>query len=139
MAVVLFVLVLLFEYSDQIKNSFTKFHRTKTDKLVEARNLTKIFYKPRKYIPNYLATFCCCPCYPESCLRIFKKRIEANKNISISIKESDSCAIVGLNGAGKTTLFDMLTYKTSPNKGEIKIDGMPIQEYLICSKILLGL
>ena len=38
-------------------------------------------------------------------------------------------AVVGENGAGKTTFVKLLTRLYDPTEGEIRMDGIPIQEY----------
>ncbi len=49
------------------------------------------------------------------------------KNISFSIKQGESVAIVGHTGAGKTTIINLLSRFYDVQQGEILIDGINIQ------------
>lgn len=48
------------------------------------------------------------------------------KNISFSIKQGETVAIVGATGAGKTSIINILTRFYDINKGEILLDGINI-------------
>ena len=55
-------------------------------------------------------------------------------NVSFSIGEGKTLAIVGLNGAGKSTIINLLLRFYSPDTGEIRLNGIniemiPIEEY----------
>jgi ABC-type multidrug transport system fused ATPase/permease subunit len=52
------------------------------------------------------------------------------KNISFSIKQGESVAIVGHTGAGKTTIINLLSRFYDIQQGEILIDGINIQHVL---------
>lgn len=49
------------------------------------------------------------------------------ENLSISIKRGEKIALVGESGSGKTTIAKLLLNFYSPERGEIKINGKPIQ------------
>ena len=49
-------------------------------------------------------------------------------NISLSIREGELCGIIGPNGCGKTTLIRLLSRMTSPDRGEITLDGSPYSD-----------
>lgn len=51
------------------------------------------------------------------------------KNISFKIRSGEKVALVGLNGSGKTTLIMLLCRLYTPTSGEIKINGLNINEY----------
>lgn len=51
------------------------------------------------------------------------------KNLSFNVKKGDKIAIVGETGAGKTTIVKLLMRFYDIGKGEIKIDGVNIEEY----------
>ncbi len=51
------------------------------------------------------------------------------KDLSFSIKKGEVVAIVGATGAGKSTLVQLLPRLYEVQKGEIRIDGIPIQKY----------
>ncbi|MEV5112741.1 ABC transporter ATP-binding protein [Peribacillus frigoritolerans] len=50
----------------------------------------------------------------------------ALKNISIQIPSNRMTAIVGRSGAGKSTLIDILMGLNHPNRGEVRIDNVPL-------------
>jgi ATP-binding cassette subfamily B protein len=48
------------------------------------------------------------------------------KNLSFTVAPGQTVAIVGYTGAGKTTLGALLARLWDPQKGEIRIDGIPV-------------
>lgn len=73
-------------------------------------------------------------------LKPFKEKIEYDnvsfayeselvlKNIHLSIEKGKTIALVGPSGGGKTTLADLLPRFYDPVQGEIRIDGIPIDQ-----------
>ena len=53
----------------------------------------------------------------------------ALRDVNLTLKPGARLAVVGENGAGKTTFVKLLTRLYDPTKGEIRMDGIPIQEY----------
>lgn len=51
------------------------------------------------------------------------------KDFSYKFKTGDIIAIVGLNGSGKSTLLKLLLRLYEPTKGEIKLNGVNINQY----------
>lgn len=51
------------------------------------------------------------------------------KDLSLKFKGSDRICIVGENGSGKTTFIKLLTRLYFPDKGEILLNGININEY----------
>jgi len=51
------------------------------------------------------------------------KQVPSLRNVSFSIDEGESLALVGPSGAGKTSLVDVLLGVVSPNTGKISISG----------------
>ncbi len=51
------------------------------------------------------------------------------RDISFTLKTSETVVLVGLNGAGKTTLIKLLTRLYDPTEGQILLDGRPISDY----------
>lgn len=47
----------------------------------------------------------------------------ALQNVSFDVKEGESLGIIGHNGAGKSTVLKLLSNITTPNQGEITING----------------
>jgi len=52
----------------------------------------------------------------------------AVKNVSLSIKNGETIAIVGENGAGKSTLVRLLTGIYRPSEGSVKVGGLETSE-----------
>ncbi|UCZ51624.1 ABC transporter ATP-binding protein/permease [Bacillus shivajii] len=51
------------------------------------------------------------------------------KNISLKVNEGETLALVGHTGSGKSSIINLLMRYYSINEGEIKIDGVKIEEY----------
>ena len=49
-------------------------------------------------------------------------------NVSFEVQKGKKIGLVGLSGAGKSTLFKLLTRERVPTKGQIVIDGLPVQD-----------
>ncbi len=59
--------------------------------------------------------------------------IHAIKNFSLEIKKGEKVAIVGRTGSGKSTIAQLMLRMYDPQKGEIKYDGLSIQNIKINS------
>lgn len=51
------------------------------------------------------------------------------KGVSFSVKKGESVAIVGATGSGKSTILQLIPRLYDVSKGEIRIDGKPLQKY----------
>lgn len=51
------------------------------------------------------------------------------KNISFQVNPGETIALVGHTGSGKTSIISLLNRLYEPQKGEIRIDGVKIQDY----------
>ena len=51
------------------------------------------------------------------------------RDISFTIRPGEAVAIVGMTGGGKTTLIQLLEGFYTPQKGQIRIDGIPLQSF----------
>jgi len=56
--------------------------------------------------------------------KIYKGKVKANDNISLSIAEGEVFGLLGPNGAGKTTLVNQVIGLTKPTSGSITINGV---------------
>ena len=53
---------------------------------------------------------------------------EAVKNINFKVEENQIIGLLGPNGCGKTTTIGMILGLLKPSGGQIKINGMKIEE-----------
>lgn len=51
------------------------------------------------------------------------------QNVSFTLHKGEKLALVGLNGAGKTTLIKLMCGLYDPTKGEILLNGKPVNSY----------
>lgn len=52
--------------------------------------------------------------------------VQALQKVSMSVKVGEVRALLGKNGAGKSTLIKILSGATSPDEGEIRVDGAQV-------------
>ena len=65
--------------------------------------------------------------------------IKALKNVSFQIRPGESLAIIGTTGSGKSTITNLISRLYDVTQGEIKIDGVRIQNYeLPCLRSQIG-
>ena len=57
-----------------------------------------------------------------------KKRIEALKNVNLTIERGVICGIIGFSGAGKSTLLRMINGLEKPTVGNVLIEGQDINQ-----------
>ena len=50
-------------------------------------------------------------------------KIQANKNVNLSLNKGEILALLGENGSGKTTLMNMISGIYYPDEGQIFING----------------
>jgi ABC-2 type transport system ATP-binding protein len=64
--------------------------------------------------------------------------IEAIKNVSFNINKGEIFGILGPNGAGKSTIVNILNTLVKPDKGEVTIDGININDNRDTIKLIMG-
>ena len=57
-----------------------------------------------------------------------KTRIQALKNLILTINENEIFGFIGPNGAGKSTTIKILTGQIRPSSGEAYIAGVPVSD-----------
>jgi lipopolysaccharide export system ATP-binding protein len=60
-------------------------------------------------------------------------------NVSVAVRRGEAVGLLGPNGAGKTTVFTMIMGLVRPDRGEIRIDGLPITHLPMFQRGRLGL
>jgi ABC-type uncharacterized transport system ATPase subunit len=63
----------------------------------------------------------------ENIFKTFPGGVEANKNITLRIKEGEVHGLLGENGAGKSTLMNILYGLLNPTSGTIRIRGEKVE------------
>jgi ABC-2 type transport system ATP-binding protein len=58
--------------------------------------------------------------------KIYKHKVKANDNISLSVSEGEVFGLLGPNGAGKTTLVNQIIGLTIPTSGSITLNGVDV-------------
>lgn len=64
---------------------------------------------------------------------------KAVDGISLSVKEGEMLALLGVNGAGKSTTIKMLSCLTKPSGGTAKIDGHDVSKEQTLVKEIVGI
>lgn len=57
----------------------------------------------------------------------------ALQDVSLEIAAGQTVALVGRSGCGKTTVVQLLARFYSPQSGEIQLDGVPIEQYVLAN------
>ncbi|KAB7667776.1 methionine ABC transporter ATP-binding protein [Bacillus sp. B1-b2] len=58
-----------------------------------------------------------------------KRKVEAVKNVSLTIKKGEIFGIIGFSGAGKSTLLRLVNLLETPSNGSIKIQGEDLSKF----------
>jgi branched-chain amino acid transport system ATP-binding protein len=66
-------------------------------------------------------------------------RVLVADRLSLAVQEGELLGIVGPNGAGKTTLFGMISGDVTPDTGEIRMAGRPINRVRPAARTHLGI
>ncbi len=57
-----------------------------------------------------------------------RPNVSALDNVTLTIRPGETVALVGPSGAGKTTIIQMIQRFYDPSKGQVKLDGMALQD-----------
>ncbi|MFN9083772.1 MAG: ABC transporter ATP-binding protein [Acidobacteriota bacterium] len=85
-------------------------------KVIQLQNVTKTFHRSggQKLLRHYL----------EDILgKTDPERFFALKDVSFSVREGESVAVIGANGAGKSTLLSLVTGLAPPSTGTVTVTG----------------
>lgn len=63
----------------------------------------------------------------------YNERDYVLKNINLEVEPSKTLALVGATGAGKSSIINLLNRFYEINRGEISVDGTPVQDYTLDS------
>lgn len=55
-----------------------------------------------------------------------KNRVEAIKDINLTVEDGDIFGIIGLSGAGKSTLIRCVNFLEKPTEGQVIFDGVDL-------------
>lgn len=64
---------------------------------------------------------------------VYDGGVQAICDFNLDIKAGETVAVVGRSGSGKTTLVNLLTRTLTPTKGQVLIDGVPIDKIKLSS------
>ena len=56
-------------------------------------------------------------------------KVEALKNVNLSIEAGDIFGIIGMSGAGKSTLVRCMNFLEVPTQGRVLIKGKSLSDY----------
>lgn len=65
------------------------------------------------------------------------QKIEALRDISLQVEKGDIYGVIGYSGAGKSTLIRMVNYLERPTRGQVLVEGAPLDR--LTSSELRGL
>ena len=65
--------------------------------------------------------------------------VRALDNVSFSVEQGEIHSLLGENGAGKSTLMNVLYGMTTPDAGEILVEGKPVTIRRSAQAIALGI
>jgi ABC-2 type transport system ATP-binding protein len=71
--------------------------------------------------------------------KTYKGGIEANREISFSVRPGEILGILGPNGAGKTTLVRQITTELMPSSGSIRVFDVDVVSDPIRAKFMMGI
>lgn len=124
------VLLLAPEFYQPLRQSGAAFHAAMTA-TAAADNIYRILDKPLHESPSHLqriqqTTVPFSIQFQDISFRYQQDREIALCGLTFSIEAGKHIAIVGSSGAGKSTLFQLLLQLVQPQKGEIKINDLPL-------------
>jgi ABC-2 type transport system ATP-binding protein len=70
--------------------------------------------------------------------KVYQNGTEALRGVSLEVPRGDFFALLGPNGAGKTTLINIVTGIVNKSSGEVRIEGISIDENAPKAKLHVG-
>ncbi len=108
----------LVQRAEASQKRINEFLKTKTD-IVSEKNLIKELVGKIEFKKVSFT-------YPDT-------EIKALKNISFTINEGESLAIIGTTGSGKSTVSNLIARLYDATDGQIRIDDIPIKDFELVS------
>ena len=68
-------------------------------------------------------------CLHEVSFRYGSRRAPVLRDLSLEIEEGSTTAVLGPNGVGKTTLLYLILGWLHPNRGNLTLDGRPLEQF----------
>lgn len=70
--------------------------------------------------------------------KTYSNGVVALKGVSLSVEEGDFFALLGPNGAGKSTLIGIVSGLVNKTSGEVRVNGISIDEDIARAKLCIG-
>ncbi len=92
---------------------------------VQVEHLSKIYYPSPFWLRFMLRS-------------AISEPVQALRDVSLTLRAGEVCAIVGPNGAGKSTLFRVITSLTTPTNGRVTVGGVDVMSDPVSARRQIG-